>query len=545
MQTMKLRVIIGSEGKSFDVPLGAEELTIGRRAELNSLPIPDSRVSGQHARIYQQHGRYVIEDRGSKNGTFVNGRRLAAHDPHPIKHGDVISLANACRMTFLETEEPVVHFSDEPLAPSIVFRAPVEPSGATRRADVTEFGPAVPQALAQELAQLNRLVERQAQRLNLLYRLGKSLSSVFSLDDIYRQATTVLFEVTPADRCCILIRDPEGDRLTPALIQSRQGKEIETGHTLVISETVVRKVLDEGVSLASFSAQTDAALQSAHSIFTQGIHSVMCAPLIGRSGPLGVIYTDRRDPRETFTEDDLELLNAIAGQTAIAIDNALSYERLSREALARATLARFMPPFIVDQVVASPEHLKPGGSNQIITVLFADIRGFTPLSEKTPPERIVELLNAYFQAMTDIIFAHGGTLDKYIGDGLMALFGAPYRSDDDAARAVGAAVAMQQRMAEFVQELVEMNLPPIGIGIGINTGPATVGYIGSEQRLDYTAIGDTVNLAARLESTAARGQIRISQMTKDAIGEEFPTNLIGSITVKGRQQPVQVYEVLY
>lgn len=542
---MKLRVIIGTEGKSFDVPLRGDEVTIGRRAELNSLVIPDNRVSGQHARIYQQQGRYAVEDRGSKNGTFVNGRRLAAHDPQPITHGDVISLANACRITFLETEEPIVHFSDEPLTPSIVFRAPVEPSGATRRLDVTALGPAAPQALAQELAQLNRLVERQAKRLNLLYRLGTSLSSVFSLDDIYRQATSVLFEVTPADRCCILTKDPASDRLTPALIQVRQGREIETGHTLLISETVVRKVLDEGVSLASFYAQTDVALQSADSIFTQGIHSVMCAPLIGRSGRLGVIYADRRDPRETFTEDDLELLNAIAGQTAIAIDNALSYERLSREALARAALARFMPPFIIDQVVASPEHLKPGGSNQIITVLFADIRGFTPLSEKTPPERVVELLNAYFQAMTDIIFAHGGTLDKYIGDGMMALFGAPYRTDDDAVRAVGAAIAMQRRMASFVQELVEMNLPPIGIGIGINTGPATVGYIGSEQRLDYTAIGDTVNLAARLESTAARGQIRISQMTKDAIGEKFPTSVIGSITVKGREQPVQVHEVLY
>jgi len=542
---MKLRVTIGPDRKPFDVPLGSEEITIGRRAEGNTLVIPDNRVSGQHARVYSKEGAYLLEDRGSKNGTFVNGQRLAVHQPHRLRHGDVISLANACRMTFLESEEPAVHFSDQPLAPSIVLRPPGESSGATRRFDVTAFGPGVPRAVLEELVQLHRLVEKQAQRLNLLYRLGQSLSSVFSLQEIYHQATQVIFEVTPADRCSILTKDPMTDQLTPVLIRSRQGAEIETDHALLISTTVVRKVLDEGVSLASFYAQTDAELRGAQSIFAQGIHSVMCAPLIGRSGIHGVIYADRRDPRETFSGDDLELLNAIAGQTAIALDNALSYERLSREALARAALARFMPPFIVDQIVASPEHLTPGGTNQLVTVLFADIRGFTPLSEKTPPERVVELLNAYFQAMTDILFAHGGTLDKYIGDGLMALFGAPYRSDDDAVRAVRAAIAMQQRMKEFVQELVEMNLPAIAIGIGINTGPATVGYIGSEQRLDYTAIGDTVNLAARLESTAARGQIRVSQTTREAIGDHFPTHLIGTITVKGREQPVQVYEVLY
>jgi adenylate cyclase len=176
-------------------------------------------------------------------------------------------------------------------------------------------------------------------------------------------------------------------------------------------------------------------------------------------------------------------------------------------------------------------------------VLFADIRGFTPLSEKARPEEVVRLLNTYFQAMTDTIFAYGGTLDKYIGDGLMALFGAPYSGDEDAANAVRAAIAMQSRMVGLVEELKQLDLPEIGIGIGINTGEVTVGYIGSTQRLDYTAIGDTVNLAARLESKATRWQILISESTKHVVGDMFSTSPMGPVSVKGRATSVEVYEV--
>ena len=180
---------------------------------------------------------------------------------------------------------------------------------------------------------------------------------------------------------------------------------------------------------------------------------------------------------------------------------------------------------------------------QTITILFADIRGFTRISEHAPPEKIVQLLNRYFSAMTDIIFAHGGTLDKYLGDGLMALFGAPTVTPKDAANALSAAVAMQRRMLTINDELREEGFPEIGIGIGLHTGEVTVGYIGSERRSEYTAIGDTVNTASRLESNAKGGEILVSEVTANAAQSRYKLVPRDAISVKNREQPVPLFEV--
>ena len=188
------------------------------------------------------------------------------------------------------------------------------------------------------------------------------------------------------------------------------------------------------------------------------------------------------------------------------------------EEVARAAYARFLPEYVVQQILQHPESFKLGGVNQTITVLFADIRGFTRLSEHAPPDRVVQLLNRYFSGMSDIIFKHGGTLDKYIGDGLMALFGAPTVTVDDARNAVIAAMEMQREMARINEEVRSSGLGEISIGIGLHTGDATVGFIGSERRSEYTAIGDTVNLSARLESNSKPGQILASEATRRGQG---------------------------
>src|SRR5205085_7377699 len=233
----------------------------------------------------------------------------------------------------------------------------------------------------------------------------------------------------------------------------------------------------------------------------------ICAPLLADTRVHGALYADRLDAFTAFSRDDLELVSAVAAQTAVAVENARSHERLAREEVARANYGRFLPEYVVKQILKNPDSFKLGGVNQTLTVIFADIRGFTRLSEHAPPERVVHLLNNYFTAMTEIIFAHGGTLDKYIGDGLMALFGAPTATPEDACNAVAAAVDMQREIKDINEELRSEGLSEIAIGIGLHTGVATVGYIGSERRSEYTAIGDTVNLAARLEQNALPGQI--------------------------------------
>jgi adenylate cyclase len=165
------------------------------------------------------------------------------------------------------------------------------------------------------------------------------------------------------------------------------------------------------------------------------------------------------------------------------------------------------------------------------------------LSERENPERVVSLLNRYFSAMSEIIFAHGGTLDKYIGDGLMAIFGAPTATPEDALNAVKAAVTMQKRLASLNQELLIDGFTPISVGIGLHTGEATIGYVGSNKRSEYTAIGDTVNLASRLESNALGGQVLLSDATAKACGGLLPLTQQQPITVKNRTQAVDLFEV--
>jgi adenylate cyclase len=311
-----------------------------------------------------------------------------------------------------------------------------------------------------------------------------------------------------------------------------------------ISRTITAKVLEERLSLLSVDAQSDSRLSS-DSIMIQHIHSVMCAPLLGKTGVLGVIYVDKIDLRDTFGSDDLELLNAVASQAAIAVDNAQAYEQLEIEAVARASYQRFMPNNIIDLIMESPGELRLGGKTQSATILFADIRGFTPMAEKSPPEIVVNVLNRFFSAMTEIIFANLGTLDKYLGDGLMAIFGAPYQSEDDAINAVNAAIAMQRRLIKLNTELKKLGFATIEVGIGINTGEVTVGCVGSQRRMDYTAIGSAVNLSARLMQDAKGKEILISESTYELLGQAFRTQYIGEQNFSGGNNPTRVFQVIY
>ena len=202
-----------------------------------------------------------------------------------------------------------------------------------------------------------------------------------------------------------------------------------------------------------------------------------------------------------------------------------------------------MPEYVVKQILNNPDSFKLGGVNQTVTILFADIRGFTAFSERENPEKVVGLLNRYFSLMSEIIFAHGGTLDKYIGDGLMAIFGAPTATPEDAKNALKTAVTMQRRLTTLNRELEAEGFSRINVGIGLHTGVATVGYIGSDRRSEYTAIGDTVNLASRLESNSRGGQILISEATAQAGGNSFELSAQKPLTVKNRLQPVSLFEV--
>lgn len=221
-------------------------------------------------------------------------------------------------------------------------------------------------------------------------------------------------------------------------------------------------------------------------------------------------------------------------------------ETVIREQRQRRRLSRFFSPDVVDEVIRQRDGAGLECARRTLTVLFSDIRGFTSMSEKMQPEEVAAFLREYLTAMTDVVFKHGGTVDKYMGDGLMALFNVPLERPDHAERAVRAALEFQQRLRPLAARFRARYGADVRCGIGINTGEAVVGIIGSEQRLEYTAIGDAVNLGSRLETVTkdVKASIVISESTFHAIRGRFPTRALGEVTVRGKERPVPIHSVL-
>ena len=522
--------------------------TIGRAPD-NSVVLDDPRASRHHAHIRTDDGNFTIVDgytvggqiRRSANKVYINGEPRFEHQ---LMNGDRVTIGASTLRFEQRAEEraPDVRYDDKPLGHTQLLISANDVMSTMLRPK------SVPSLSGVENKEMEAL-RRKAEILGVLYEMSKTLASVFDLKAIFAKATDIIFRVTPADRVVALLAetklngDEEEFNLFPIATRTRDANLEAHAKKLTIGRTITRKVMKDRVALLSQDAAADAQFAGVESIVSQGVRSTICAPLIAESGVHGAIYADRLDPFAAFTPDDLELISAVAAQTAIAVENVRAHERLAREEVARANYGRFLPEYVVKQMLENPESFKLGGVNQKITVLFADIRGFTRLSEHAAPERVVQLLNKYFSAMTDIIFAHGGTLDKYIGDGLMALFGAPTVTPEDATNAVNAAVAMQRRILNINEDLREEGLPEIGVGIGLHTGEAVVGYIGSERRSEYTAIGDTVNTAARLESNSKGGQILLSDASQQSAHTRYHLVPRDPIYVKNRVQPVPLFEV--
>ncbi len=209
------------------------------------------------------------------------------------------------------------------------------------------------------------------------------------------------------------------------------------------------------------------------------------------------------------------------------------------------TFARHTSPEVVSELMNQAEELKLSGETREIASLFADIRGFTRMASGGRPKEIVDQLNRVLTAMSEAVMAFGGTLDKFLGDGIMAIFGAPLKHEDDPLRAARAAIKMQQSMAKINLERDKAGLLPMQVGIGITVGPAVVGTIGSPRRMEYTAIGDCVNVAFRLQSIARGGQILLSEKAYKSVSHELEGRALDPVQVKGKEEPMSVYSVVY
>lgn len=585
--------IISPHGQRTEYPITATPVSIGRN-EQNMIVLFDERASRFHAVIEQNGSSFVIRDDLSRNGTFVNGLELPRKVNRVLIDGDEIRVGNF-RLQFHLTQASAANldYDDRPIAEgTVVFKSAADllKPLTTLSGDVSRLAsggfpsvhsggkPSQAEAavspftvIDQSFATEMEILAKRSRILEFVYELNKMLNRVFKIEEIYEKIAEQIFKISNAGR--IIFAQPNEEEVEINWGKYRDESVLKKYDGIPVSRTIIRRVIRDRVSLLSVDPMADPGLKQ-HDTFRLGrIRSVMCVPMLGQEEKvLGAIYVDRPDPI-SFTNEDLNFLTALAANSAMAVENIKVHEKLLHDAEARLAYQRFLPPFVVEQIMADPDSLELGGVNQIVTVLFADIRGFTTLSERKSPQEIVSLLNRYFERAAAAIFKYNGTLDKFIGDGIMALFGAPKPSDADAVNAIQAAIELKRQVTEFNQELAAENSDiQLTIGIGINTGEVTVGYIGSKLRTDYTVIGDPVNLAARLESNAKNGQILIGEQTyvaaraymlglhdevlnssldgtawSESGGQKFDFSMrpIGGLKVKGKTKSVQVYQVYW
>ena len=537
------KLVSTSGDQSIDVK-PATTLVVGRAVN-SDVPIYDPTISRQHAQLSVQNGGIMVKDLGSSNGTFLNGSRITEAVATP---NDVVMFGKVSfyvREVSRATEAPKAAPGNfpAPKAPqaTIVRQLPLSPegdiiSGRVKRLSL-DGGPAST-AETHEAA-------RSAKKLELLLEISKALSRQGNdVDKLLESVVDFTFQVMAVDRVSILLNEPGSTEPIPKISKSRLGEGFASARH--VPRSIVSQVMTERVAVLTDNAAEDERFKG-KSILMQSVRSAMGAPLLSSKGEgLGIIYVDNLTATHAFKEDDLDFLIAFAGVASVAIENSQLAERLKQEALVLSNFQRYFSPDVAKTIADHGTEVKlDQGAKKDVVILFSDIRGFTTMSEHMDPDEVATMLREYFTEMVDIIFRHGGTLDKFIGDAIMALWGAPFGSEDDADKAIRAAIDMQRKLVELNEHWAATDKPKVQIGIGINFGQVFAGNIGSEQRLEYTVLGDAVNTASRLCSNAGKDEIMVSEMLYKRL--KFPPQVEARepIKVKNRAQPVPVYLTKY
>jgi adenylate cyclase len=493
---------------------------IGRASD-NQAVLKDFSVSRHHARIEQRGESWWVVDLGSTNGVKLNSQYVTEAG---LADGDQVAIGNFT-LTFNRTEaNESVSISSSTFLRSIAefredFRLEREP--AKRAATLA--------TTARE-----RVLEALAQ-------VARTLLEVEELEPVLDKVMEAIFEQLPAERAYILLIVADGTAEL-RVARSRAGS---TQTEVPVSQNFVDLVVRQKVAVLTSDAQADERFSAGMSVRLHQIRSAMCAPLWHRDSVIGVLFVDTPLATGCFTAEHLDLLTALANYSAVAIDRARLNEAIREEKRRRERLERYHSPAVVEAIVGKQLGEGERTETREVSVMFADIVGFTTRCQGMEPQDVAQFLTEFFSLASDAVFQYGGTLDKFIGDAVMAFFGAPMHQADHAERSVRAALEIQRRIATWNAQRLANGLDEVQIRVAINSGPVVVGDIGSETRVDYTILGNTVNVAARLEEMVAKpGWTVIGHGTERALGVHFQTELLGNIQLRGLQGKLPVYRVL-
>jgi adenylate cyclase len=509
-------LIYTERGEPRRYTLETGDTIVGRSATCD-LVIDDASVSRRQATLTVMGNYCKLVDLGSRNGTFVNSNAVTEAE---LSDGDTVVFGTFPVHVERSEEDRLALSEDHALieSSSTIYR-PIEPD---LKKDAAEDTPLSGRGLLRTMSEISR-----------------ALVQPESLIAVLNTVVDLAFRSVPAERAFLMLRDEAGAAVVPRVVRSRDGALLARTS---ISRTIVNRVMQERMAILARDAQMDTRLAGVESILSANVRSFMCAPLWNQQEVIGVFYVDNPQTRE-FTSMHLDLFTALSGYAAVAIEQARLTARVLEETRRRERLQRYHSPAVIDRILqeAGDANIPMMAQERDVSVLFADIVGFTQMSEQMEPAEVARVLNRCFARMSDVIFEHEGTLDKFIGDAVLAVFGAPLDQPDHARRAVRAAVAMRRALDELNVAESEQRLE---LRIAVNSGIATAGDIGSPKRREYTVLGDVVNTCSRIQSSlCAPQQIVIAKKTAMQLDGEFAVHPLGSFKLRGRKAEVEVFEV--
>ncbi|QDZ38997.1 FHA domain-containing protein [Euhalothece natronophila Z-M001] len=545
--TTELALKINVEGSPEQtLEVSQDQLIFGRSSQCD-VYLPYSEISRQHCQLRRlAKGQWRIEDLGSTNGTFLNQSLLT--EPKRLKNGDVIEIGNVLVTVELSSEvasaESAIAHSEKPNRTEVqtILRNAEELRQRWMDGDKVK-DPLSTEHIAHA-------------RLQYIVEIARGLNSAESIEAIFSQVEEIIFqELRTVERLALLI-DVEGTgdlelyKAASRKIKSSNGdrsyrqdiSDLYEGHW--ISHSICDQVFEEKVAIKTKNAQLDERFSETKSILMKGIGGALAVPLWNEKQVVGVFYADATtgfDHLDPSQDQDLSFFSTIANLVASSVQRWLLTRRLQQQERIRQRLERYHSPAVVQQLITfgATEDTLLTPVEADVSVLFADIVGFTAISEELAPEEVAKLLNCFFEEMLKPLFAMGGTLDKFIGDCIMAFFGAPEPQSDHADRAVKVAKAMLERLEQLNQSQTFSH--PLELRVAINSGKAVVGDVGSSQRVDYTVLGGTVNLASRLEAVCKPGDCVISENTFNRLNYQTQFSPIGKSKFKGIDQAITVY----
>ncbi len=473
---------------------------------------PDTSVSRRHARLSCEQGSYWLEDLNSKYGTWVNGRQITA--PIRLLPGDKIQLGR----TTLEIRAAGAPngSNGRSLFLDQTTKMEAEPGIFGRTVSAVKSPPAL--LLGKEPDQGSSLAAIR-RRLTVFYELGTALGAAQAVEPTLKTVVEFLCEAIPgAHRGALLLCQDQG-----LVMKAYFPEPIKPS----VSLNLARLAMEKQEAFTWRNGAPGMAGRPFDSVIRYGTQAAMYVPLIWQSELLGLVLVDNFDTADAFDDEDLGLLVAMANQVAMFIKNYALQEDLRRQEVIRSNLMRQFSPQVVEHlehVLHERGDLGLGGTRaEPVTILVSDVHGFTALTADMEPADVVDMLNELFEVCIPIIFKYNGTVDKYVGDAILAVFGSPGSDDHQWESAVKASLEMQQAISRLEQRRQRRGLPAFQVGIGIHTGAVLHGFIGSKERMEYTVIGDAVNKATRYCHGAGRGEVIISPAVYERVRDLIET----------------------